>query len=167
MRAADLAPATRAEPLWDLSFIPGWAVVLIIVGIFVTLFTAIYFLVCFITAARGWMSYGSRYRSEFEFPANAQNFGAQSMMIGGNIAPANYRHAVTVGLSEDGIHLRMGTFFKSFHPPLFVPWDAVERVSQEKAIKGVYTAVNVKQMPRLVFFKGLGDTLFAQWQARQ
>ena len=158
---------TRVEPLWDLSVVPGWAVPIIIIGIFSLLGTLLYFLIGFVTAGRGWSSYAMRHRGETEFPAGVQTFGGQSMMIGGNIAPANYRHIVTVGLGDDGIRLKMGSIFKRFHKPVFVPWEAVDSVTQESAIVGVYTAVNVRHLPRLVFFKGLGDATFAKWQARR
>lgn len=148
----------------DLSFIPGFVWVLLFIAFFVAIFAVIYFIVCLFTSLRGWGSYASRYRGQKIFPEGVQTFSGQSMMVGGNVAPANYRHVVAVGYDDDGIYLRMGMFFRPFHPPLFVPWSAVTAVEQKKAIKGFYTAVEVSGMSRLVFFRGLGDAIQAKWK---
>jgi hypothetical protein len=154
----------RVEPLYDLSFLPGYVWVIIIIAVLAVFLTALYFIICGVTALRGWQSYGSRYRGQRDFPAGVQTFSGQSMMIGGNVAPANYRHVVTVGYDDQGIYLRMGKFFRPFHPPVFVPWSAVNEVEQKKAIKGFYTAVQVSGMSRLVFFRNLGDEIQTKWQ---
>tara|TARA_R110002124_G_scaffold100665_3_gene247732 strand:- start:300 stop:704 length:405 start_codon:yes stop_codon:yes gene_type:complete len=126
-----------------------------------------YFLICGFTALRGWQSYALTDRGQREFPADVKIFYGESIMVGSDFMPANYRHCVTVGYSDDGIYLRMGRFFRTFHPPLFIPWTKVELVEQKQAIKGHYTAVRFAAMPRLVLFRTLGDAIFAQWQKNQ
>lgn len=156
----------RVEPLWDLSLVPVWAIVVILIVLIVAFVVGLFLAICGITALRGWQSYASRHRGPNEFPSNVQIFTGQSMMIGGNIAPANYRHVITAGLGDAGIHLRMGSMFRAFHPALLVPWDAIENVSQKAAVIGHYTAVECRSLPRLVFFKALGDAVRDRWVAR-
>ena len=155
----------RVEPLWDLSAVPGWLIAVGLITFLAVFLTVLYLAICGITALRGWQSYAARHRGPEEFPSNAQIFTGQSMMIGGNIAPANYRHVITAGLGDAGIHLRMGSMFRAFHPALLVPWDAIENVSQKAAVIGHYTAVECRSLPRLVFFKALGDAVRDRWAA--
>lgn len=159
-------PDNRVEPLWDLSFLPGYVWLIIIFAVVALFLCMLYFAICGFTALRGWRGYASRHRGPDAFPAGVRTFAGQSIMIGGKIAPANYRNVVSVGLGGEGIHLRMSSFFRAFHPPLLVPWDAVQNVSQNQAIVGSYTAVECRSLPRLVFFEELGDAVFARWQAR-
>ena len=131
---------------------------------FPLLFAGIYFLVCKLVSLRGWQGYANKFTGKADFPAD---FKWQSLMIGGNIAPANYQFVATTAVNDDGIFLRMGPFFKAFHPPLFIPWSAVESIEQKKAIKGVYTAISCSDLPRLVLFRKFGDAVFEKWQSRQ
>ncbi|GAB5488715.1 MAG: hypothetical protein Pars2KO_22850 [Parasphingorhabdus sp.] len=128
---------------------------------FPALFAGIYFLVCKLISLRGWQGYANRYTGQADFPAD---FTWQSLMIGGNIAPANYQFVATGAVNDDGIFLKMGPFFKAFHPPLFIPWSAIDSIEQKKAIKGVYTAITCADLPRLVLFRKFGDAVFAKWQ---
>lgn len=152
------------QPLYDLSFLPGY-VWLIIIILGVAAFLAIlYVLICGGISLRGWQSYALTYRGPSEFPGGVQTSYGESIMVGNDFAPASYRHCVTAGYSDDGLYLKMGSFFRTFHPPLFIPWNAVKLVEQKKAIKGYYTAVQFSTMPRLVLFRKFGDAVFAQWQ---
>lgn len=159
-------PQRHVEPLWDTSFLPGYVWAIIIFAFVAIFLCLLYFAICGMTALRGWRGYAARYRGPGEPPAAMQTFTGQSMMIGGNLAPANYRNVITAGLGDEGIYLRMASFFRAFHPPLLVPWDAVENVSRDKAIVGSTTAVECGSLPRLVFFKGLGEAVYSRWQAR-
>jgi hypothetical protein len=47
-------------------------------------------------------------------------------MTGGPLGVAAYHSCVTVGLSEKGIMLALWAPFRLFHPPLLIPWTAVE-----------------------------------------
>jgi hypothetical protein len=138
----------------------------VVLGFFVVLMGGILVVVCLVTAARGWMTYGVRHRGPPEPPPGMTTRSGQSMMIGSDIAPANYRHVITAGFGEAGIYLRTGSIFRLFHPPLLVPWTAVSKVEQKPAIKGVYTVVECEGLARLVFFGALGDGLLAHWRAR-
>lgn len=157
--------AEQSAPLvYDLNF---FIFTFAFIGGFLVLFTIIYFVVCKLVSLRGWQTYAPNFPGKTDLPADAQWLTWQSIMIGGNVAPANYQFAVAGGYDDDGIHLKMGVFFKAFHPPLFIPWDAVELIEQKKAIKGVYTTVNCSDMPRLVLFRKFGDAVFAKWQTLQ
>lgn len=45
---------------------------------------------------------------------------------GGIVGTAGYGNCVTVGVCTGGISLALWGPFRLFHPPLFVPWDAVK-----------------------------------------
>ena len=157
----------QVEPLISTADVATWLIVLVIVTLFVSIFAFVYVLVCFLTSARGWRGYAARYPGDAEPPVGMNVQRGQSMMVGGNVAPANYRHVVTVGYDGEGIYLKMASIFGLFHSPIFLPWTKVQSVSQKPAIKGVYTAVENRNLPRLVFFKSLGDQIYAAWQSRE
>ncbi len=138
---------------------------LIIVALFALLFGGIFSLVWFIVSARGWGKYVPDYSTEEPAPPQAQSASWQSIMIGRGPLPANYRNAVTVARNAKGIYLKVAAFFRPFHPPLFIPWSAIATVEKQPAIVGHYVAVQVEGLPRLVFFKKLGDAILAEWQA--
>lgn len=134
---------------------------------FMVFFTVIFFLVCKLVSLRGWQAYSVKYPGNASFPDDVQSFTWQSLMIGGNVAPANYQFVATGAFNDDGLFLKMGAFFKAFHPPLFIPWSDVESIDQKKAIKGVYTVIQCPGVSRLVIFRKFGDAVFAQWHSLQ
>jgi len=143
----------------------GLLIGLIIVVLFALFFGGIFYLVCFIISARGWGKYVPDYSTEEPAPPQAESASWQSIMIGGGPMPANYRNAVTVARDGEGIYLKMAAFFRPFHPPLFIPWNAITTVEKKPVIAGHYIAVQVEGLPPLVFFKKLGEAILADWQA--
>ncbi|MGH7551484.1 MAG: hypothetical protein ACREMQ_00475 [Longimicrobiales bacterium] len=81
----------------------------------------------FLATAGGWRRAAYRFRAPAALPEATAHFRFVSMrMTGGLLGVASYHSCVTVGLSENGISLALWAPFRLFHPPLFIPWAAVE-----------------------------------------
>jgi len=166
--ADDLAGERANRVVIDLSDqVPAWLVLVLGLGFFVGLFAAIFFVVCLVTSLRGWAGLATRHRGPAQAPASITTTSGLSMMMGNEIAPANYRHVITAGFDGEGLYIRTGSFLKVFHPPIFVPWTGVSEVYRGATIKGEYTAVKCEGLARIVFFGGFADRLHAHWQARE
>ncbi|MEM8944583.1 MAG: hypothetical protein AAGD11_05305 [Planctomycetota bacterium] len=48
------------------------------------------------------------------------------VLVGGGIAFNSYKGIVTVGISSDGISLRLFAPFSVFHPPLLIPYQDIQ-----------------------------------------
>jgi hypothetical protein len=81
----------------------------------------------FLAAAGGWRRAAVRFRAPLTLPQDTERFRFVSLrMTGGLLGVASYHSCVTIGLSERGISLALWAPFRLFHPPLLIPWTAVD-----------------------------------------
>ena len=86
----------------------------------------------------GWHSLAKVYRAEettFRIARRdeGKRFRWASLAMGPNYFP-KYGNCVNVVVSERGIGLRVWLIFRVFHPPLLIPWSAVESCDLDKQI---------------------------------
>jgi hypothetical protein len=76
----------------------------------------------------GWNELSRKYRCNGSFKGNWK--GWQS----GRFGVVDYCNCLWLGIVPEGLHLKMGPlfFFRLFHPPLFIPWVAIESVEEHK-----------------------------------
>jgi hypothetical protein len=80
-----------------------------------------------LATAGGWGKAASRFRAPAGPLDESERFRFTSVvMTGGWLGVARYQGCVTIGLSERGISLALWAPFRLFHPPLLIPWSAVE-----------------------------------------
>lgn len=101
----------------------------------------------------GWQRLARDFEATYQ--PSGQRFSFQSAQFN---QLANYSGMLTVGVSEEGLGLRVIWPFRAGHPPLFISWDYVataERVSQFLS-KGVVLQVTPRQggRPVAVFLIG-------------
>jgi hypothetical protein len=55
----------------------------------------------------------------------------------------SYKGCIWIAINQDGIHLKTGplNLFRPFHPPLYIPWSAIQSVKPKK-----YWLVNVLEL---------------------
>lgn len=79
------------------------------------------FLLSYSTASKGWSSIAKNY-SVSVVPENLSEIKFSSMKIG----KGYYKNCVHVSVTTKGVYLRLFSLLKMFHPPLFIPWNAIK-----------------------------------------
>jgi hypothetical protein len=92
------------------SFIPAWCVA----------FTALWCLVAKTLALLGWQRLARDYR------VVAPPVGPQLRLDQLKVGPVSYGGIVTATLADEGLALRTSLLFRVGHPPLLIPWQALE-----------------------------------------
>lgn len=83
----------------------------------------------------GWRGLATRFPAPPHPPRLvAKRFSAASAALinGAFPVPVNYNHCVAVALADDGVHLRTWLIFRFMHPPLLIPWDAIEGCEEKR-----------------------------------
>lgn len=63
-------------------------------------------------------------------PPAGDRFGMQSIRVGW----VNYNNCVVIHSSEAGLHIQTWRLFVVAHPPIFLPWSALKKVSQGRVL---------------------------------
>ncbi len=82
-----------------------------------SLFAGLWFGVSWLIAQFGWRALARSYRTTKEAPSEMHNFCTGSINWF-----ANYRVALRVGLTQDGVYLSVWPVFRIGHPPLLIPY---------------------------------------------
>ena len=90
----------------------------------------------------GWSALAERYRmQQGTFTGWTAHFQSGRMRL-----TARYGGVLTVGANEMGLYLAVNPLFRAGHPPLFIPWNAIE-VREGKRFFYVYTAFYFREVP--------------------
>lgn len=81
----------------------------------------------------GWASLAQRFRTQDDY--EGQRFSFNSASMGHRIWPVNYGNCLFVTIGSRGIRLSVLFPFRFQHPPLFLPWSAVESVTEKRYFK--------------------------------
>ena len=97
-----------------------------IVYLFPFFFAGMWVLVSFILSKTGWNNLAQKFRTNDAF------HGTRIGIISASINSASYNNSLVLRYNYDGIYLRPVLFFRSFHPPIFVPWSEIKYVRDKK-----------------------------------
>lgn len=122
----------------------GWLMLLIIV--------AWLFACAMISLMGGWHRLAEKFRSASE--SHGEKIRFASMAIGTGLFPARYRHVLSVTVGPAGIGLSVIFPYRLLHPPLFIPWSAVESAQRERSWLVNHVAVNIRGFEKRLFFRG-------------
>ena len=131
------------------------------------LFTALFWLgiVALKSVGGGWHRLASRFRSPAD--VNGDKFRFASMYIRTGALPVSYINCLFVTVNPTGIRLSILFLYRFLHPPLFVPWSAVERVMPEELGSLTHIAVHLRGLDTsLLFTEPVGTKLVAAFNAR-
>jgi hypothetical protein len=110
---------------------------------FVPLFIALWFAITGLLAhLGGWARLARRFRATQ--PPRGERFRFASGSMGWRFLPVNYGGCLFVTVGEEGIHLSILFLFRFLSPPLFIPWTAMESVTEKRFIVSTYTAIRVR-----------------------
>jgi hypothetical protein len=120
-----------------------------------------------LASAGGWRETAERFPAPAAPPAGEQRFRFASLRVaGGGLRQADYENCVTIGVSEAGISLSLLRLFRLFHPPMLIPWSAVDRCTAETVLWGHRTRVTLRDGVVLVTGGPVAEALLARWIGR-
>lgn len=97
-------------------------------------------------ASGGWRALAVWYPGRATPPPDEERYRFVSMRTsGGLVGTASYSSCVMVGVGSQGISMSMWAPFRLYHPPLFIPWDAVERCRLVEMLGGELVQFAVKR----------------------
>jgi hypothetical protein len=112
--------------------VPDWQFLLLAIPAFLFFWSGV---VASISIVGGWHNLAKRFRQEettFRISGEArgtlEKFRWSSLKMGPKFFPTNYGNCITVTLSDDGIGLKVMLLFRPLHPPLLIPWSAIESI---------------------------------------
>jgi hypothetical protein len=117
--------------------------------------------------AGGWGRAASRFRAPTDNVDQAERFPFTSLvMTGGPLGVARYGSCVTVGLSERGISLALWAPFRLFHPPLLIPWSAVEECKPRPTVGRPGAQIVLRGGGGFQVYGRAATALSSQWRER-
>lgn len=128
---------------------------------FIVLWFAVTLLLSFMG---GWHELASRF--EAPFPIEGETFRFTSMALGSGLFPVRYGNCVFVTVGHSGLYISVLFLFRFQHPPLLIPWSAIETVQPERFWARPFTAVRIRGFDkRLLFPERVGGKLMQRFDA--
>lgn len=117
---------------------PDWQFLVIVIPIFLFFWGGV---MASISIVGGWHNLAKLFRQEettFRVSngsdGRVEKFRWSSLKMGPKFFPTNYGNCITVTLSDDGIGLKVMPLFRPLHPPLLIPWSAIESIETGKEL---------------------------------
>ena len=117
----------------------------------------------FLSVIGGWHALSRRFRSDDDI--DGERFRFRSAGIGRGAFPVNYGNVIFATVGRRGLALSVLLPFRFMHPPLVIPWSAVEGCEAVRLLWMRQVAVYVTGFrPRRLLFPGaLGRAILAAW----
>jgi hypothetical protein len=108
--------------------IPDWQIALVVIPLFLAFWSLF---MAMISCIGGWHSLTTLFRREeakFSIGGGTpvERYRWASLKMGPKCFPTNYGNCVTVSLGDDGLGLQVMPLLRPMHPPLLIPWSAIE-----------------------------------------
>ena len=103
-------------------------IIALIIVLFAITFPLIWAGVCFVISRLGWSKLAAHFRTEIA--PEGQHFS----MVSGRVAHASYGNVLTVGITPQGLYLSVMLLFRAGHPPLLIPWEAIQDVQPKNML---------------------------------
>jgi len=121
-----------------------WQIALFAIPLFLCFWS---FVIAMISRIGGWHSLAKRFRREettFRISGGpVEKYRWTSLKMGLPFFPTNYGNCVTVSLSDDGLGLTVMPLFRPMHPPLLIPWTAIESCTIDKEMR-IFDRTNIQ-----------------------
>jgi hypothetical protein len=92
------------------------------------------------------------------FERSLRRFYWQSLMMGPPYFPSNYGSCVNVDVGERGIRLQVSLPFRLFHPPVLLPWSAIEGCESQRVMYfWTRTKVALQGQANPIYFGGKSE----------
>lgn len=114
----------------------------------------------------GWHQLAAQFAASS--PTDGKRFWFASMSLGSGLFPVSYGSCLFVTVGRSGFRLSIFFLFRFLHPPLFIPWSAIEAVRPEKFWFLTFTTVRIRGFnKRMLFQKRVGKKLMEEFYAQQ
>lgn len=113
----------------------------------------------------GWHQLASRFRATSAI--EGQRYRFSSLSLGAGAFPMSYRNCIFVTVGRSGFLMSVLFLYRAYHPPIFVPWSAVETVHPEQRWFLTCTAVYIRGFDKRLLFRGrAGRKILELFQAQ-
>ncbi len=114
---------------------PAWVVLLLVLLLWLG--------ICALLArAGGWSTLAGPYRAKY--PVVGERFRFVSASMGSERLPVHYRGCLFIVVNRHGLHISVLFPFRFRSPPLFIPWSAVESVTEKPLLRTFGVAVKLR-----------------------
>ena len=100
----------------------------------------------------GWRRLAARFPASSGIDGETYRFA--SMSLGAGLLPVHYRNSMFVTVGRSGLSMSVFILFRVMHPPLFIPWSAVETVQPERFWLVNHTVVYIRGFDKRLLFRG-------------
>jgi hypothetical protein len=113
----------------------------------------------------GWALLARRFTAEE--PDNGRQIRHASALIQQyRLLPVTYKGSLFFTVSKEGVYLSVSFLFRFLSPPLFIPWSAIESVTEQRHLFGSYGVINIRNCPVKILAMGpAGQSLLAPYSA--
>ena len=121
---------------------------------FIGFFVTSWLCVCALMAhLSGWQALATRFR------ANGDVVGEQFRFSSGTVGssswfPVGYRNCLRVTVSDSGLGLSLLFLFRVFSPSMFIPWEQVESVEDDRVWLVRCAMVRIRETPTRIGLQG-------------
>lgn len=112
----------------------------------------------------GWHALSQRFLAPEDRSGDV--FRLVSMAMGPKAFPLSYRNTAKVVVGATGFSLRMMLLVRMFHPPLWLPWSAIESVEYQQARLSRQAAIHIRGHHKALVIHGMAATAIANAHAR-
>lgn len=82
--------------------------------------------------------------------------------------PVNYRNALMIAVSTEGLRISLFFLFRFWSPPIFIPWTAIDRIEEERLWLMKYSVIHLHQNPVRILLRGrVANHVLDQYQQRR
>src|SRR5262245_57248626 len=120
------------------------ATLFLVIGLFLLFFPTLWLAITLLLSGLGgWHTLAKKYRETTPFQGTLH--GGQKAMFG----IVSYKHVLTVGTNQYGMHLSTFILFRAFHPPLFIPWPDITSAPTKLAWFSNLARLTFRQAPSI------------------
>lgn len=103
--------------------------------------------IAMVSLVGGWHQLAKKYPAEettFRIAGenNGKRFRWASLVMGPSYFPTNYGHCVNLVVNDLGTRMAVTPLIRTLHPPLFIPWSAVESCTMGRELR-FFTCITV------------------------
>lgn len=83
------------------------------------------------------------------------------------LLPVTYKGCLFFTVNKEGVYLSVSFLFRFLSPPLFIPWSAIESVTEQRHLFGSYGVITIRNCPVKILAMGpAGQSLLAAYSSR-
>ena len=114
----------------------------------------------------GWGSLAARFPVSYPAAAQGRRFRFVSGSLGSRWFPVAYRSCLSCRVSSAGLELSVLPMFRFMHPPMFIPWSAVEEAKREQRWLLPVTVLRLRGVPHQLRLAGTaGKAAFEAYES--